>query len=165
MVTLVGLIGRTIVLIVLASFLAAWFHELSHWLVGRAQTPNLNLEYRFPGFPDTVRYHDSDELSSRGLLLSSLAPQVILLPYALIHYLALGVPTMGYWVFYSNYADLIASSVFVAALFGGAIPSPADLIGAFCQEEFRNWDERGHEDRTRIERLKIFINCIRERQQ
>lgn len=147
-------------LVVMLAVLAPWFHELAHWAVARTQTDELEFQYFLQVIPYGIRFGDVEELSNRGLTVTALAPQLFLLTFALLYSQIFAIPMATEWIYRGSIFHLLKWGIFFAALTGGLVISPADLLAVFCQEDYRNWEERGHDKRSHLGLVVVLIRCI-----
>lgn len=162
MVSLGDFLVRSSILVISGSYTAAWMHETCHWMIGRVQSPDVEIEYFWRFVPHLVRFHQKEDFTDSGIRLAAIAPNVILLPLAVTFLLSMGGTGVDIWLRSGTIRSLLWSSVFVGLLGGGIVISPADLIGVFCVEKFRNWKDEGLEELSHLGIARELIRCIRE---
>lgn len=131
----------TILLSVGIFFLAATFHERSHWLVSRIWSEDLSIIRKFGLFPASVDFGSPFDIPSCGMRIVGIAPFLFCLPTAVVLFMVLDSPFL---------IRVLLTLPFWAA----SILSPSDLLAFFYPERFQaiaaNNESIGHFETIRI---------------
>jgi hypothetical protein len=151
---------RTATLVFTLGVSSAWFHESAHRLIGRTQTTDMKFRFMYYVVPVSVEYENPNQFTDIGLAITGVAPQLLLLPYVVAHWLLYGIPYPLSWVLDGHYVELLTSTVFFGAVAGGLVISPSDLFAVFFQNEFRHWEERGYLEMSKWEQFEVLISKL-----
>jgi len=137
-------LGTVVFGAVAAVFSYAYLHEGSHYLVGRTQTDEVEIQFKFGIFPRRVWFHKPYELSPNWIRLAGLAPAITGMVLTVWFALRWGVPE-----------TILQFIVSIAALFTPVL-SPPDLLAVFFPEEFQRQSAEGF-NMTKTETLRYIL--------
>jgi len=137
-------LGIVVLGAVAALFTYTHLHEYSHYLIGRTQTSEIEVLYKYGIIPYRVLFQQPYDLSPTRIRLAGFAPVVTGTVLTAVFALRWGVPEYGF------------QSIVHFVAVGTVVLSPEDLLAVFDPEEFQRQAADGF-DMTQMQILRYVL--------